>query len=215
MVTSMGNGQNSHRTWTVSSFILAFLAETSQIHVKTETKGGKLQNQRDLLTAVFELPAELGHGASPCHTWDLSPLLEPLVHVRIRGPHSLLCPRDFISSSTVEAFLKAHLCHVSSSGNTKTDKGTLYQIVYISVPLLASSEHLIPSLLIFITANLLNTYHMLTAHCQCPFPVSTCLIHPHFINRETKVQQAEISIQVSKSWQSGSRDHGLNHHPAS
>lgn len=90
--------------------------------MKTKTKGGKLQNQRDLLTPVFELSAELviSHvisGICP-PSWSLGHSA-PLIHVRIQGPHSLLCPRDFISSSTVEAFLKACLCHMSSSGNMK------------------------------------------------------------------------------------------------
>lgn len=147
-------------------------------------------------------------------SWNLGHSV-PLVHVMIWRLHSLLCPRDFISSSTIEAFLKAHLCHMSSSGNMKTDKGTFCLIVYNSSPLPASTEHHTPSLLTFLIANLLNTYHMLTVHCQCPFPVSTCLIHTHFINRQTEIQQAEISIQASQSWQSGSRDSGLNHHPAS
>lgn len=66
--------------------------------------------------------------------------------------------------------------------------------------------------------NIRNSYlikhHMLTAHCQCPFPVLTCLIHIRFTEREPEVKRAETSIQASKSWQSGSRAHDLNYHPA-
>lgn len=130
-------------------FRFSFHTKISQIQMKTTTKGGKLRNQRDLLTAVFELPAEPERGASLCLSYLGS------------VSHSFWGPRAFCTSGLCEG-LRTPCSTVSrrlyfliySTGlpegpttslprNMKTAKGTL-PVVHTPGTSLAASGHCIP-----------------------------------------------------------------------